>query len=232
MTQPHTNSLKDRESMSDKAIAQATPTATLPADRERRNGAEKDSPPLSRWVPGEAGIWGFILTDITWFAIWFLIFAYQRTQQPEVFQHGHQLTSLPAGVLNTFFMLTASLFVALAVNYIRRGRASMSQAMLVGAGVCGVGFVANKYFEWGAKIAAGHTPYSDHFFQLYYVFTGMHLVHVLAALAVVVYLWRMAGKVRQLPTARQLRLIENGASYWHMVDLIWLALFALFYLTS
>jgi len=217
--------------MSETIIAPGADNA-LPKIHPRRNGAEQDSPQLSRWVPGEVGIWGFILTDLTVFAIWFIVFAYQRTQQPEVFQHGRQLTSVPAGVLNTFLMLTASLFVALAVNYIRRGRASACQAMLVGAGLCGVGFVVNKYFEWGAKVAAGHTPYSDHFFQLYYVFTGMHLLHVLVALVVVVYLWRMAGKVRHLPTVRQLRFIENGASYWHMVDLIWLALFALFYLTS
>jgi nitric oxide reductase NorE protein len=217
--------------MSETTIAPGVHDAP-PRNRERRNGVEMDPPALSRWVPGEVGIWGFILTDIAMFAIWFSVFAYQRTQQPEVFEHGRQLTSLPAGVLNTFLMLTASLFVALAVNYIRRGQASVSQAMLVGAGLCGVGFAITKYFEWGAKVAAGHTPYSDNFFQLYYAFTGMHLLHVLVALVVVAYLWRIAGTVRDQPTARQLRLIENGAGYWHMVDLIWLALFALFYLTS
>ncbi len=186
----------------------------------------------ARWVPGEVGIWGFILTDITGFGVYFLVFAYQRRQQPGVFAHGRQLTNLSAGVLNTFLLLTASLFVALAVHYIREGRIATSNAMLLGTGICGAGFVVNKYFEWGAELAAGHTPLSDNFFQLYYVLTGIHLLHVLVALVVVVYLWRMAGRVRNLPTARQLRFIENGASYWHMVDLIWLGLFALFYLTS
>jgi len=184
------------------------------------------------WVPGEVGIWGFILTDMTGFAVYFLVFAYQRTQQPAVFAHGRRLTDLSAGVINTFLLLTASLFVALAVHYIREGRSATSKAMLLGTGVCGTGFVANKYFEWGAELATGRTPLSDNFFQLYYVLTGIHLLHVLVALIVVVYLWRMAARVRNLPTARQLRFIENGASYWHMVDLIWLGLFALFYLTS
>jgi len=206
-------------------------------DATGRTGLVQDGPsgreqPQTRWVPGEVGIWGFILTDMTGFGVYFLVFAYQRTQQPGVFAHGRQLMNLSAGVLNTFLLLTASLFVALAVHYIREGRSATSSAMLLGTGICGIGFVVNKYVEWGAELAAGHNPLSDNFFQLYYVLTGIHLLHVLVALVVVVYLWRMVGRVRNLPTARQLRFIENGASYWHMVDLIWLGLFALFYLTS
>jgi len=214
-----------------------TSIAREPRNATRRTGPDRDSPgkdghKSTRWVPGEVGIWGFILTDMTGFAVYFLVFAYQRTQQPEVFAHGRQLTDLSAGVINTFLLLTASLFVALAVHYIREGRIATSKAMLLGTGICGASFVVNKYFEWGAELSAGYTPLSDNFFQLYYALTGLHLLHVLVALVVVVYLRRMAARVRNLPTARQLRFIENGASYWHMVDLIWLGLFALLYLTS
>jgi len=187
---------------------------------------------FTRWVPGEVGIWGFILTDMAVFGMYFGVFAYQRTQQPEVFAHGRQLASLPAGVLNTFLLLTASLFMALAVQFIRGGRAGTGKAMLLGTGLCGAGFVVNKYFEWSAKVAAGYTPLSDNFFQLYFILTGIHLVHVVVAMVVLVYLWRMAIRVQHLPTPRQSRFIENGASYWHMVDLIWLGLLALFYLAS
>jgi nitric oxide reductase NorE protein len=217
--------------MNGTTVARGPRNAAGPAE-PGQDGPDGHRQTQKRWVPGEVGIWGFILTDMTGFAVYFLVFAYQRTQQPGVFAHGRQLTNLSAGVLNTFLLLTASLFVALAVHYIREGRSAASTAMLLGTGVCGTGFVANKYFEWGGELAAGHTPLSDNFFQLYYVLTGIHLLHVLVALIVVVYLWRMAARVRNLPTARQLRFIENGASYWHMVDLIWLGLFALFYLTS
>jgi len=214
-----------------------TSIAREPRNATSRTGPGQDSQgkdgyKSTRWVPGEVGIWGFILTDMTGFAVYFLVFAYQRTQQPEVFAHGRRLTDLSAGVINTFLLLTASLFVALGVHYIRGGRAATSKMMLLGTALCGAGFVVNKYFEWGARLAAGYTPLSDNFFQLYFVLTGIHLLHVLVALVVVVYLWRMAGRVRNLPTARQSRFIENGASYWHMVDLIWLGLFALFYVTS
>lgn len=217
--------------MNGTTIARGPRNATGSAEPEH-NGPRRRGQTRTRWVPGEVGIWGFILTDMTGFGVYFLVFAYQRTQQPGVFAHGRQLTNLWAGVLNTFLLLTASLFVALAVHYIREGRSAGSSAMLLGTGICGAGFVFNKYFEWSAELGVGHSPLSDNFFQLYYVLTGIHLLHVLVALVVVVYLWRTAGKVRSRPTARQLRFIENGASYWHMVDLIWLGLFALFYLTS
>jgi nitric oxide reductase NorE protein len=215
----------------------AKTTAVRPGDAARLTGSGQVSPGKQAqkprgWVPGEVGIWGFILTDMTGFGVYFLILAYQRAQQPAVFAHGHQLSDLTAGVINTFLLLTASLFVALAMHYIREGRAATTKLMLVATGVCGAGFVANKYVEWGAKVAAGYNPMTDNYFQLYYVLTGIHLLHVLVALVVVVYMWRMAGRVRGLPTPRQLRFMENGASYWHMVDLIWLGLFALFYLTS
>ena len=195
-------------------------------------GASSQPQMLKRRVPGEVGIWAFILTDMSVFAIYFMVFAYSRSQQPQVFRQGRLLTSLPSGVLNTFFMLTASLFVALAVQSIRQRRPSTSQLLLLGAGLCGTGFVINKYFEWSAKVAAGYTPLSDNFFQLYFVLTGIHLLHVLVALVVLAYMFRMARRIQRVPTATQIRFIENGASYWHMVDLIWLGLFALFYLAS
>jgi nitric oxide reductase NorE protein len=198
----------------------------------RPHGTSSEPQILNRRVPGEVGIWAFILTDISVFAIYFMVFAYSRSQQPQVFRQGRLLTSLPAGVLNTFFMLTASLFVALAVQSIRQRRRSTSQLLLVGAGLCGTGFVINKYFEWSAKVAAGHTPLSDNFFQLYFVLTGIHLLHVLVALVVLAYMFRIVRRIQSMPTASQIRFIENGASYWHMVDLIWLGLFALFYLAS
>lgn len=211
-----------------------TTIASDPANTTKPLAAPNSTPPepqaRMRGVPGEVGIWAFILTDMSVFATYFIVFAYSRSQQPQIFQHGLHLTSLPAGLLNTFFMLTASLFVALAVQSIRQGSRGTSQLLLLGAGLCGTGFVITKYFEWGAKLAAGYTPLTDNFFQLYFILTGIHLLHVLVALVVLVYLWRKVRQIQHSATASQIRFIENGASYWHMVDLIWLGLFALLYL--
>jgi nitric oxide reductase NorE protein len=216
--------------MSTTTIASNSPNTTQPLAAQIGTSPERQE--RKRRVPGEVGIWAFILTDMSVFAIYYIVFALSRSHQPEIFLHGLHLMSMPTGVLNTFFMLTASLFVALAVQYIRQGRSGTSQLLLLGAGLCGTGFVITKYVEWGAKLAAGYTPLSDNFFQLYFILTGIHLLHVVVALVVLAYMSRMVKRTQHVPTSSQIRFIENGASYWHMVDLIWLGLFALFYLAS
>ena len=184
----------------------------------------------SRWIPGEIGIWAFILTDMTVFALYFATFMFERRRDPATFADGRDALSATSGALNTAFLLTASLFVALAVHAVRRADGRRAQALLVGAGICGLAFIINKPIEWGRELGAGYGVHHDNFFQLYYMLTGLHLAHVLVAMVVVIFLWRLAGTVMGTPTPRQLRFIENGASYWHLVDVIWLVLFAIFYL--
>lgn len=183
-----------------------------------------------RWIPGEAGIWAFILVDFSVFGGYFGVFMALRAQQPEVWLAGSRSLSATHGAVNTFFMLTASLFVALAVQHIRRGEVDQTRKLLFGAGLCGLAFIVNKPIEWVGQLAAGHGAHHDEFFQLYFLLTGIHLLHVAAAMVVVAVLWRKALAVGVAPTRKQARYFENGASFWHLVDLIWMVLFALFYL--
>lgn len=183
-----------------------------------------------RWVPGEVGIWALIFTDLTVFTVYFIDIMLQWRQHPDTFARGHAATSLSAGILNTFFLLTASLFVALGVQTLRTGKAQSAQRLFPGAGVAGAAFVVNKYFEWTEKLAHGHTPLTDNFFQLYFIITGIHLLHVCIAMTLLWFVRRRVAEVDGLPTRNQSRFIENCAIYWHMVDLLWLGILALFYL--
>lgn len=184
----------------------------------------------SQWIPGEWGIWIFILTDFAVFGGYFGTFLVLRGQSPEVFGAGSAALSPTHGAVNTFLMLTASLCVALAIRSVRDGRVVTARKLLWGAGACGAAFIVNKPVEWAGELAAGHGPHSSDFFQLYYLLTGIHLLHVIVAMVVVGFLWRKVGMVNVYPTALQGRYLENGASFWHLVDLIWMVLFALFYL--
>jgi nitric oxide reductase NorE protein len=183
-----------------------------------------------RWVPGEAGIWALIFTDLAVFTVYFITFIEEWGAYPAVFAAGHASLSLTIGILNTFFLLTASLFVALGVQSVRRGAVSAAQRMFVGAAVCGAAFAVNKYFEWSHEMSAGHTPRTDVFFQMYYMITGFHLAHVVIVMTLLLFVRRRVAQVRGTPTPRQARFIENCASYWHMVDILWLVILALFYL--
>jgi nitric oxide reductase NorE protein len=185
-----------------------------------------------RWIPGEVGIWAFILMDMCTFAFFFATFARERGRDPEAFAHGRETLNATFGAANTFLLLTASLCVALAVRLVREGNGRLAQRFLLGSGVCGAVFVVNKVVEWSSKLSAGHEPNDNDFYQLFFIFTGIHLLHVLIAMVVLTYLWRVAGSVKVAPTVYQARFFENGASYWHLVDLLWLVLFALLYLMA
>ena len=185
-----------------------------------------------RWIPGELGIWVFILTDMCTFGFFFCAFAFERKNHLQVFTQGRNQLSLDRGLVNTFLMLTASLCMALAVRYIRATKWNAAKATLAGAGICGLGFALNKAFEWTTLVHHGFKPTTNHYFQLFFMLTGIHLVHVIIALVVLAYLWRLVRRLERTPTLKQARFIENSASYWHFVDLVWLVLFALLYLVK
>ena len=186
-----------------------------------------------RHIPGEFGIWAFIFGDLSVFTFYFLTFAYERSLDRGGFAAGTEALSLTMGIVNTIVLLTSSWFVAMGAEGLRRGNGALAQKYVSLAAVGGLVFIVNKPFEWVAKVNAGYTVHYDFFFQIYYMMTGLHLLHVVVGVVLLTFMWRVAGQVRGTePSTRQRRFFENGATYWHLVDLIWLVLFALFYLVK
>ncbi|MSQ68593.1 MAG: cytochrome c oxidase subunit 3 family protein [Gammaproteobacteria bacterium] len=178
-------------------------------------------------LPGEAGVWVFILGDMAMFAALFITFVYYRRADVAGFVHSQHALNQQLGALNTFFMLTSSWCVALAVHAARAGLARRAQGWLLAGMACAVSFVVVKFFEYSEKIAAGITLTSNDFFMYYYMLTGLHLLHVLLGLGVLSYLWRSLCAPAGHST---LRTLESGACFWHMVDILWIVLFALLYM--
>ena len=92
-------------------------------------------------------------------------------------------------------------------------------------GLCGVAFIVIKIFEWHAEISNGHTITSNDFFMFYFMLTGVHLLHVVMGLC---FLAVVIVELRN-PKLRRVAMVEIGATYWHMVDLLWVVIFALVY---
>lgn len=182
-----------------------------------------------RRMPGEEGIWLFIFGDMMVFTLFFVVFAWTRGEQLDVFRESQHHLSQFFGALNTFFMLTSSWFVASAVRASRAGNRRLTVAGFSGGALCAIGFGVNKYFEYGDKIRAGFTPATNDFFMYYYVFTGIHFMHVIIGLGVLAYMAHYARAAGDLD-GRTIRNLESGASFWHVVDLLWIVLFALLYL--
>jgi nitric oxide reductase NorE protein len=181
-------------------------------------------------VPGEIGIWVFILGDMGVFALFFGIFTWERARQTAVFDASRLELSITLGAINTTLLLTGSLLVVLGVSAARGGRLRSATTAFIGALGCGLAFGIDKVLEYTGEVARGHTPSTNDFFMYYYVFTGIHALHLVVGLGVLGYLVSVVR--RPSIGTDQLRAIESGASYWHLVDLLWLVLFALLYLMA
>ena len=179
-------------------------------------------------LPGEAGIWVFIVGDLVIFSLLFSVFVYYRAGDVPLYAESQTHLNQTYGLFNTVLMLTSSWFVALAIHNARRLSTVTSARFIALAFLCGAGFIGIKYFEYGEKIRAGLTIETNDFFMYYYLMTGIHLLHVVIGLGVLIFLWHV---VRAPEFSRQqINALESGASFWHLVDVLWIVLFALLYL--
>ncbi|MFD1811041.1 cytochrome c oxidase subunit 3 family protein [Rhodococcus gannanensis] len=175
-------------------------------------------------LPGDIHMWVMVLGDLVIFTGYFVVYMIYRAMNPEEFLAAQQHLDIDLGVLNTVTLLTSSWFVARAVLETRRGRHDHARRFVLACAALGLLFMAVKGYEWYVKIYAGYTG-SDMFFSFYYVLTGVHLVHVFIGLIVLGVLEReLRGTGR-----RRESMVETGAVYWHMVDLLWVVIFALLY---
>jgi nitric oxide reductase NorE protein len=181
--------------------------------------------PTERRLPGDFNVWVFVLGDMVFFAAYFIIFMVVRHRDGDLFLQAQRHLSLTAGVINTLLLLASSRFVALGVASSRAGEVSRAVRRICYGGLCGVLFLAVKVYEWHHEISQGYTLAHNDFFMFYFMLTGVHLLHVVFGLGVLGIVIR---EIRN-PSRRRSWVAEAGATYWHMVDLLWVILFALLY---
>lgn len=185
-------------------------------------------------LPGEPGVWVFILGDMLMFALLFGVFVHYRAQDPALYLQSQTTLNQGFGALNTLLLLTSSWFVVGAVQDARNHRADRGCTRIILAFLCGAGFITVKFFEYREKISAGSTLTSNDFYMYYYMLTGIHLLHVVIGMGVLIFLWRTLRQSALSPNTRSpesvVAHLESGASFWHLVDMLWIFLFALLYL--
>ncbi len=187
--------------------------------------SETALPAAARRLPGEAGVWVFIFGDLLMFGLFFLTYMAYRADDPALYRASQLQLNRGFGLFNTLLLLSSSLAVALAVQD-ARAAGRRAPALILAAMACGAGFCAVKAVEYTEKIAAGITLNSNPFFMFYFAFTGIHLLHVLIGLGVLGF---MLSKLHARD-AGTIGALEGGGAFWHLVDLLWVVLFALFYL--
>ena len=186
------------------------------------------------------GMWLFLLSELLLFGGLFLLFAVGLRRYPGDFHGGAQEMNTFFGGLNTGVLLTSSLSMALAVSALKKGAKARSLGLLLCTMLLACVFLGNKYLEWGEKIHHGTYPNAPQllarskgeilFFNLYYIMTGLHGLHVAVGAVVIGAAWFLirAGRIHSSEPV----VLENCGLYWHLVDIIWIYLFPLFYLIT
>ncbi len=182
----------------------------------------------ARRLPGVEGVWVFVFADMMFFLMLFVSFMLGRMEHPALFEVSRLTLDPNFGGINTLILLASSWFVVLAVDCAKQDRLEQIPRWLMAALLCGVAFGISKAFEYGAKLAVGLTPATNDFYMYYFILTGFHLLHVTGGSVMLFVFWRKA-RLRHFDSSR-LVVLESGATYWHMVDLLWIVLFPLLYL--
>lgn len=189
------------------------------------------------------GMWVFLASEALLFGALFTLYSAARVQHAESFREGIAHTDKVLGSLNTLILLTSSFTVAAAVHVLKAGRRGTAILCLLASIAMGALFMVFKLLEWSHHFHEGIYPgggthfFHEHpaqglpiFFTLYYIMTGLHALHVLAGMTV---LGIMAlGIVRGLVSPSHAHRLEVGALYWHLVDVVWIFLWPIFYLTG
>jgi len=184
------------------------------------------------------GMWLFLFTELLLFGGLFVLYMAYRTEYSVDFKVAATELAVGMGTVNTIVLLTSSLTMVLSIVALQRGSKKLSLFYIASTiGLAGV-FLVIKFFEWSAKIHHGIYPGGEEllskpngeiiFFGLYYTMTGLHGLHVVIGMVILgfMYYFVKTGKFNKGYFVK----LENGGLYWHLVDLIWIFLFPLFYL--
>ena len=186
------------------------------------------------------GMWLFIFTELLLFGGLFLVYSVFRAEYPANFHQGSLELSVTIGSINTIALLFSSMTIAMALSAIQKNNRKLSMLLIAVTLLMATVFLFNKYIEWSMKFEHGlypGSPLMPHlergdllFFSLYFFMTGLHALHIIVGMVLLTICF-FKIKSGTLNFKKYIHL-ENGALYWHLVDLIWIFLFPLLYLIT
>jgi cytochrome c oxidase subunit 3 len=191
-------------------------------------------------IGSKMGMWLFIFTELLFFGGLFIVYSVYRFKNSQAFSLAADELDVSIGTINTVILLVSSMTIAMASTAIQK-KDKRTTLILIGiTRVLALAFLVNKYFEWMGKIGHGLYPGSALlenlgqgdvlFFGLYFFMTGLHALHIIVGMVVLSFVFVFVWKDRL--SFDNYQLLENGGLYWHLVDIIWIFLFPLFYLIT
>lgn len=179
-------------------------------------------------LPGDFAIWIFIFAEMLAFGVLFVAYAFTRSKNVELFNSSQLTLSRTSGAINTLVLITSSYLVVRSVEAIKRGLDKACAHWLTGAFLLGGVFIVIKMVEFHTKFSANITMSTNTFYMFYLSLSFFHFMHVLMGmviLSVIIMKAKQGGY-----SAQDYVGVETGASFWHMVDFLWIILFPLIYI--
>jgi len=191
------------------------------------------------------GVWVFLGSETLLFGALLALYASYRAMYPADFAAAVAHNDVAIGTTNTLVLITSSLTVALAVSAVRRDLPRLAGWLLAASVALGGVFLALKGLEYAEHFREGILPGRAYhfaemsstgagagaslFFTLYYCLTALHGLHVVAGMLLLGYF--AGGCFRGRYAAESQLHVELGGLYWHLVDIVWIFLWPLLYLS-
>ena len=191
-------------------------------------------------LASKTGMWFFLFTEMLLFGGLFVVYSVYRFRNAQAFHLAAHELNVAIGTINTIILLISSTTIAMSITAIQKKNKKLALLLLGITILLGLSFLVNKYFEWGEHLKEHIYPGSAVlalrgqgdvlFYGLYFFMTGLHALHIIIGLIFIGVITRMI--FRDKIDSDNFVLLENSGLYWHLVDLIWIFLFPLFYLIT
>jgi cytochrome c oxidase subunit 3 len=191
-------------------------------------------------LASKTGMWLFLFTEMLLFGGLFVVYSVYRFRNAQAFHLAAHELNVAIGTINTIILLISSTTIAMSITAIQKKNKKFALLLLGITVLLGLAFLVNKYFEWGEHLKEHIYPGSAAlalrgqgdvlFYGLYFFMTGLHALHIIIGLIFIGIITSMI--FRDKITYNNFVLLENSGLYWHLVDLIWIFLFPLFYLIT
>ena len=178
-------------------------------------------------IPGDLAMWIIIFAELLVFGIFFIAYAVVRINNVEMFNQSQLTLNRETGAINTILLITASYFVVMAIQAVKKNLNIKGSYYLYASIICGALFILIKSMEFYDKMSIGIDIGTNTFYMFYFLLTLFHYFHVILGLMIlfVVALKTQKGHY----STNQTHGMETAGAYWHMVDLVWIIMFPLIY---
>ena len=188
------------------------------------------------------GMWAFLITEVMFFGGFFTAYVCYRHYYFDAFMAASNTLNIPLGAFNTTVLIVSSLTMAMAVHAAQTGHRKQLVTFLILTMILGATFLGVKAVEYADKFEHHHVPGPNFvfegentrgaqlFFSLYFGMTGLHASHMIIGIGVMIPMLLSAIKGKYTPD--YYTPVELFGLYWHFVDIVWIFLFPLLYLTG